>query len=197
MIRQHKLNYNWADFDFIPHKAIKQYIIGFKNVKLCWSNQILPLGTTKSVKSSKKFYILFSSFFFFPPFPNPLILFHLHQGGENSQLFRRLIITAPALLLDKSYHHCSCPHAWLALPSLFLPICLISLTTSGTFDVDWSFTDWSPINKLHQQTGQTDHLRNLVGDVWVRHVKGNSRMIQVLRKKCTCYESWNGLVIFP
>ena len=90
-------------------------------------------------------------------------------GGESSQLFRRLIITAPALLLDKSYHYCSWPHAWLALPSLFLPICLISLTTSGTFDVDRSFPDWSPINKPHQQTGQTGHLRNFFGNVWMCH----------------------------
>ena len=43
-------------FDFLPQKAIKQYVIDLNSVKLCCSNQISPFGTAKSVKSFKKFF---------------------------------------------------------------------------------------------------------------------------------------------
>ena len=47
---------------FLPLEAIKQYIIGLNSVELCGSNQILSFGTTKRVKSSKKFFSLFQTF---------------------------------------------------------------------------------------------------------------------------------------
>ena len=45
-------------YDFLTHKAIKQYIIGLNSVKMCCSNQRLPFGITKNVKSSKIFFFL-------------------------------------------------------------------------------------------------------------------------------------------
>ena len=59
-------------YDFLPHKAINQYIIGLNSVRLCCSNQIIPFGTTKSVKST--FFFFFSSIWFFP-------FSKLHGGG--------------------------------------------------------------------------------------------------------------------
>ena len=44
--------------DILPPKQKKQYVIGLNSVKMCCSNQILPFGTTKSVKSSKIFFFL-------------------------------------------------------------------------------------------------------------------------------------------
>ena len=52
--------------DFLPHKAIKQYVIGLNSVKMYCTNQILPFGTTKSVKSTK--ICFFHLLIFFPIF---------------------------------------------------------------------------------------------------------------------------------
>ena len=79
-------------YDFFPYKTIKQYIIGLNNVKMCCSNQRLPFGTSKSVKSSKIFFLLFFKRLIFSPSPNPLISFPPPpwEGGGNVQLYTRL-----------------------------------------------------------------------------------------------------------
>ena len=52
---------------FSSHKAIKQYILGLNNVKLCCTNQNWPFGTTKSVLNLKNFHLsFFQAFDFFP-----------------------------------------------------------------------------------------------------------------------------------
>ena len=48
-------------YDFLPYRAMKQYIIGLNSVKLCCSNWISTFGTTKSVKSSKNTPVYLSS----------------------------------------------------------------------------------------------------------------------------------------
>ena len=45
-------------YEFLLHKAIEQYIIGLNSVKMCCSNERLPFGTIKSIKSSKKISFL-------------------------------------------------------------------------------------------------------------------------------------------
>ena len=78
-------------YDFPPHKAKKQYIIGLNSVKMCCSDQILPFGTIKSIKSSKNF--LFSSFLAFDFFPHLQTLWFYsppRRGGGNAQLYTGL-----------------------------------------------------------------------------------------------------------
>ena len=63
-------------FDFFTLKAIKQYILGFNSVKLCCGNYILPIGTAKSVKSSKNSFFLFFKLLIFFPISKPFDLIH-------------------------------------------------------------------------------------------------------------------------
>ena len=73
-------------YDFLPHKAIKQYIFGLNSIEICCSDQILPFGTIKRIKSSKISFFFFFSFWFFSPSPNLLILFSPPGGrGGNTQ----------------------------------------------------------------------------------------------------------------
>ena len=70
-------------FDFLPLKAIKQYILGLNSVKLCCSNCILPFGTTKSFLFS-----FFQTFDFLPHLQT--LWFYSPPHGGKTQLYTRL-----------------------------------------------------------------------------------------------------------
>ena len=70
-------------YDFLPHKAKKQYIIGLNSVK---SN--ITVWDYQKISS-------FFSFWFFSPAPNPLVLSPPTGGeeGGHTQLYTRLMIS--------------------------------------------------------------------------------------------------------
>ena len=81
-------------YDFIPHKAKRQYDLILYIVRMCCGNQILPFGTAKSTKSSKISFFSFHAFGFFSHSLNPLILIPPPPCGGvnkiNNQLYTRL-----------------------------------------------------------------------------------------------------------
>ena len=108
--------HNWAAFDFIPpprlwfyspqciashrvvksmifsHKAIKQCTIGLNSVKLCSRNQVIPFGTTKSIKSLKIFFFLFFQVFDFFSISKPFDFIPRRHGGVLNCIHPRIIV---------------------------------------------------------------------------------------------------------